>query len=149
MSLTDVWNEAYPAGSTPGNELDTAITQGVKRALRERLQVDHDIRSNESGAEENLIPTGTIGYHKKVTLTERASDPTQVANAGILYVKDDAGDTELYYLDDSGNIIQLTADGALMIGGKVVDLTGIASGDSIKYNGTKFVAGAPNATYAA
>src|SRR3972149_5954091 len=52
MSFTDVWNEAYPAGTTYANELDTAITQGGKRAWRERLAVDHDVRSSESGAEE-------------------------------------------------------------------------------------------------
>jgi hypothetical protein len=42
------------------------------------------------------------------------SDPTAVTNAGLIYTKDDGGDTELYYRDDSGNIVQLTRDGATL-----------------------------------
>lgn len=58
-------------------------------------------------AEEDLL----IGsYH--IRLGE-ATDPTNVANKGFIYLKDDAGDTELYYIDDSGNVIQITQDGSV------------------------------------
>lgn len=114
MSFTQSWNEAYPAGTTAANELDTAITL-FKYATRERLAVDHDFRDDETGSEDTITPTGTIGYHKKVTLTERSADPSNVSNAGILYTKDDSGDTELYFEDDSANIIQVTKDGALNV----------------------------------
>ncbi len=42
-----------------------------------------------------------------------SSDPTQVANSGFIYTKDDGGDTELFYKDDSGNVVQVTQDGTL------------------------------------
>ncbi len=58
-----------------------------------------------------LIDHDTDGKHTQVTLPELAVDPTAVTNTGFLYTKDDAGDTELYYRDDSGNIVQMTADG--------------------------------------
>ena len=57
-----------------------------------------------------LIDHDTDGEHKQITLPERA-DPGAVANTGILYTKDDSTDTELFYIDDSGNVVQITQDG--------------------------------------
>lgn len=48
-------------------------------------------------------------------MTEIAADPADVANSGSLYVKDDAGDTELFFRSNSG-VIQLTADGSISVG---------------------------------
>lgn len=46
-----------------------------------------------------------------IALPETA-DPTQAANEGRLYVKDDgAGNSELYYMDEAGNIDKLTPIG--------------------------------------
>lgn len=59
-----------------------------------------------------LVDHDTAGEHAKVTLPERGSDPSAVANTGFLYTKDDSADTELFYRDDSGNVVQLTLDGA-------------------------------------
>jgi len=42
------------------------------------------------------------------------SDPTNVADTGFVYVKDDGGDTELYFMDDGGAVVQLTNDGTLV-----------------------------------
>ena len=64
----------------------------------------------------------TLGASGVNTLVEGAirlaeiADPTAVADKGFLYAKDDAGDTELYYRDDSGNIVQITLDGAVNSG---------------------------------
>ncbi|KKM62408.1 hypothetical protein LCGC14_1522000 [marine sediment metagenome] len=58
-----------------------------------------------------LIDHDTDGEHTQVTLPELGADPTAVANTGFVYTKDDAADTELFYRDDSGNIVQLTQDG--------------------------------------
>lgn len=44
---------------------------------------------------------------------DETTKPTNVANTGFLYTKDDSGDTELYYEDDDGAEVQITADGAL------------------------------------
>ncbi len=59
-----------------------------------------------------LVDHDTAGEHAQVTLPERGSDPSAVANTGFLYTKDDSTDTELFYRDDSGNVVQLTLDGA-------------------------------------
>ena len=61
-----------------------------------------------------LIDHDTNGQHKQVALAESASDPSAETNIGKLYTKDDGADTELYYIDDSGNVVQITADGALL-----------------------------------
>ena len=60
--------------------------------------------------------TEADGKHKKVTLPELASDPANVADTGFLYTKDDSTDTELFYEDAAGNVVQVTEDGA-MLGG--------------------------------
>ncbi len=52
------------------------------------------------------------GYLK---LSETSGDPVAASNDGYLYTKDDSGDTELYYLDDSGNVVQITKDGLVNI----------------------------------
>jgi len=46
-----------------------------------------------------------------VSLQKVVSDPGASANIGKLYSKDDAGDTELFYRDNTGNIAQLSRDG--------------------------------------
>ncbi len=64
-----------------------------------------------------LVDHDTAGEHAQVTLPERGSDPSQATNTGFVYTKDDSGDTELYYEDDSGNVVQVTLNGALNAGG--------------------------------
>lgn len=70
--------------------------------IDERMDVDHYWPASTDG-----------GYHTAVHLMEQAGDPANVVNAGIVYTKDDAGDTELYYEDDSGNVVKITEDGVL------------------------------------
>ncbi len=59
-----------------------------------------------------LVDHDTDGQHKQATLPERASDPTPATDIGFLYTKNDGGDSELYYADAAGNVMQITADGA-------------------------------------
>lgn len=49
-------------------------------------------------------------------LFEQGADPGSAANRGNVYVKDDGGDTELFYQDDGGAVVQLTRDGAINAG---------------------------------
>lgn len=51
-----------------------------------------------------------------VRFTEVSGVPVAALNSGFLYVKDDVGDSELYYLDDSGNEVQMTEDGWMLAG---------------------------------
>lgn len=50
---------------------------------------------------------------KHIELIERTGDPTNAANKGFVYTKDVGGVTELFYMDESGNVIQITAGGLL------------------------------------
>ena len=103
MAFTDTYSETSPNASTLANTLGSVIAQGVKRALRERLAIDHYFLASE-GADTK------IGYHKKVTLTEQAADPSNVANTMILYTKEEAVDSKaaIYMIDEDGNVTQLT-----------------------------------------
>jgi hypothetical protein len=56
------------------------------------------------------------------------TDPNFLGNSGILYVKDDANDSELFYMDDSGNIVQITKDGELNAVGGGGSGTGLTDG---------------------
>lgn len=119
------------------------------------LKIDHD----------------TSGEHDKVTLPERASDPSNAANKGFVYSKDVGGLTELFYEDSAGTVKQLTSAGSLLIGdgdvgtdqlaalavtgakiaantitGNKIALGSDAQGDVMYYNGTDWVRLAASAT---
>jgi len=114
MGFTKSWDESTPQGTDAHSVVDDKIRE-FKYGIRERLAVDHDFRDDESGSEDTITPDGTIGYHKKVTLTERSSNPSNVSNTGILYTKDVSGVTELFYIDSGGNVKQLTTGGKLNV----------------------------------
>ena len=103
-TFTRTWNASYEA--TPAD--NTAASAGAARIrdlktdISERQKVDHSYAGDAND-----------GAHKKVTLLEQASDPTSAANTGFVYSKDVAGATELFYEDAAGNVIQLTAAGAV------------------------------------
>lgn len=68
-------------------------------------------RTNRDVAESwLLVDHDTNGKHAKVTLPETAK-PASASNTGFVYTKDFTGKTELCYEDDSGNEVQLTANG--------------------------------------
>lgn len=52
-----------------------------------------------------------------IRMPERASDPSNVADTGFVYTKDATGNTELYYRDSTGNVVQITAGGSVNGGG--------------------------------
>lgn len=88
-----------PDESKPGDSDIVSQFPAVERLFRDIIEswllIDHD----------------TDGEHIQVTLPELGADPTNATNTGFLYTKDDSGDTELFYEDDDGNVIQMTADG--------------------------------------
>jgi len=59
-----------------------------------------------------LINHDTNGDHFQVNLPEGA-DPSAISNKGILYSKDVATITELFYRDSAGTILQITAAGSI------------------------------------
>lgn len=103
-AFTRTWNTAYeqvPADTDDASEGAQRI-RNSREDTRERLDVDH---SMEGDADD--------GAHKQITLIEQAGDPSNAADRGFLYCKDDSGDTELYYMDHDGVVMQITQDGAL------------------------------------
>lgn len=122
--FTRTWNAGYE--SSPANT--QAASQGAQRIrelkldVRERLAVDHifgDGSANE-------------GYHNVVHLAEQGSDPSGVANYGVLYTKEISTITELFYRDSAGTITQITQNGNILgrIVGEIVAvaITGTPSG---------------------
>lgn len=106
-TFSRTWDSSYE--SSPANGQN--VKQGAARIrenkvdIRERLTIDHQF-GNEASTSSNS------GYHKKVTLIE-GSNPTVVANAGILFTKDVSGVTELFYMDSAGTVQQMTVGGVL------------------------------------
>ena len=98
-------DETSPAGSQDISLGDNRIRE-YKTQNREVLEVDHNYPTSGSDAD--------AGTHKKITLTEvQSSDPTNAANKGFLYLKDVSSVVELFWMDESGNVVQLTTGGAI------------------------------------
>jgi hypothetical protein len=93
------WNATAPLDNAvisqfPANE------RAARAAVVTNFAIDHQ---GTDGAQ--------VGFHKQITLPERGSDPSTVADVGYLYTKDVSGTTEVFYKDAAGNITQLTTAG--------------------------------------
>ncbi|RLG29497.1 hypothetical protein DRN98_08325 [Methanosarcinales archaeon] len=99
------WDKTKPSGSDSISQGDDII-RNDKEYLEDTLSRDHNF-------------PGTYGVdageHKKVTLREQSADPSSSSDKGILYTKDVGGVTELFYIDSSGNVKQLTSGGKLNV----------------------------------
>ena len=109
MSKTDGLDPNVPAQSE-SPKLGARRIRELARAVAELLNVDHYIGS-DGGAGTGYNEDDT-GEHKKVTLRV-ASAPTVESNKGYVYAKDVGGKAELFYKDEDGNEIQITAGGIL------------------------------------
>lgn len=115
---TEVWDEAIPGGSRSRALGDDDI-RAFKRAWRERFAHDHIALIDES-------TTTHIGRHKKITFAEiQTADPANEADVGFLYLKDVSGVVELFWEDESGNVVQVSKAGKLAVLGS----EGFRSGD--------------------
>ncbi len=107
MPHTRTWDAAYE--TTPPNTQN--VSQGAQRIrelkvdIRERLDLDHVMDDDDTND----------GRHRLVSLIEQASDPGNLANQHLIYSKDVAGVTEIFFRDDSGDIQQITNNGALLL----------------------------------
>ncbi len=91
---------------------------------------------DDSGQVTQLTQDGYLATYnslKGVGLFEQAGNPPVAADKGYIYTKDESGDTELFYLDDSGNAVQITRDGFII-------------GTNISTQDTKEPTGFPNVT---
>ena len=105
MTFSITWNLAFEATPAAGDDASEGATrfQELKLAIRERLAIDHSLAGDAND-----------GAHKKVTLLEQSGDPTLAANTGFFYTKDVGGVTEVFYMDSSGAVTQITSGGKLV-----------------------------------
>ncbi len=104
MSFTRTWNASYessPADSNPISEGGLRIRE-LKIDARERLAVDH-----------SWIGDADDGKHGRVTFVNPIATPTPGADEGILYTKGVLGKSELHFVDEDLNEIQITSGGNL------------------------------------
>jgi catechol 2,3-dioxygenase-like lactoylglutathione lyase family enzyme len=98
---------------TAHNTLNQAYDEGGAGVGRTITADSGAVQINASGDEALSLD----GYISLLEIT----DPAALGNTGLLYTKDDSGDTELYYRDDSGNIVQITQDGSLSVTSNTLD----------------------------
>lgn len=101
---TAEWDESKPSGSRDVNLGDDDIRE-FKEQIRERIAVDHNIFSDESGQD-------NLGAHKAIHLLVTTT-PFSLANAGVIYTKDVNGKAECFWLDEDSNEVQLTSGGKI------------------------------------
>jgi len=122
MWAADTWNETTPSGSESPTLGDDRIRE-LKRAIRERLAVDHDFEASESVAFGDS--NSTIGMHEGLRLKEQSSSPTTIADqAGFWSADDGSGNTELYMRGPSdATEIQLTESNCGKIKSEAIDFS--------------------------
>lgn len=72
----------------------------TKSAVQARMQVDHSWAGDAND-----------GKHLKSEYMAQTGDPTLDTGDGAVYSKQVGGNTELFYRDSSGSVVQLTAQG--------------------------------------
>ncbi len=110
---TTAWNETVPPDTEAATDGNDRIME-MKQQIREIVDIDHKFDSSGQDAD--------MGKHNIVHILTSAASPASAAGEIILYQKED-GDSrnQLYCMDDEGNAIQMTLDGAL----NAVLLTGV------------------------
>lgn len=100
MAASRSWDETSPPDSQQVSQGALRIRQ-FKEDVRERMAVDHIWDD----------AVGTDGRHTKATIKKLGSNPSPVADHGILFTKDVSGVPELHYIDKDGAVTQLTSGG--------------------------------------
>lgn len=128
MAHTQAWDstfEAIPADSDDANEGAQRI-RNLKRDIGERMLEDH-----YWGLTDGVTKGGT---HRKVTLHQQDSEPTNAASTGFFYIYNYGGVAEGHFMDANGATIRLTEGGALRpivageVGDNAVTAGGLATG---------------------
>ncbi len=94
------WDKDKPSSSTSLRASNPEILANWS-ALETALSQDHEFSTGGSNT----------GKHTQITFDDPISTPGDVANEGVLYIKDVSAVVELHFKDESGNEIQLTSAG--------------------------------------
>lgn len=104
-TFTRTWDTAYeaiPADANLASEGASRI-RNTRKDVQERGEVDHSWAGDVDD-----------GAHKQVTFVDPlGADPSTVTDQGYLYTKNVSTKAELFWKDEDGNVLQLTAAGAL------------------------------------
>ena len=119
------WDETTPSDSEAVS-LGASRIRDFKTAIRERLAIDRRFYDDETGK-------AKVGYANKISFYTQASDPTNEADVGFLYVKDVSSKVELFWEDEDGNTLQLTS------GGKAFSFEDLNDVPSYSGNGGKYL----------
>ena len=105
MTTWDSSFETIPANSD-NISAGAGVIRTLKSAVRERLARDHYMDLGGEG--------GDHGEHTQVTFHEPlASNPSTGEDKGVLYTLDVEDKAELHWKDEDGNVLPLTAQGAI------------------------------------
>lgn len=139
------WSEISPTDQNDANQLATFITDKAT-ALRERLE--------RTGMYFPSTHDENAGEFTKLRMKVQSSNPAGETNYGFLFTKLVSTVEEVFYVDGSDNVVQLTSQGTVLgvpVGGII-----IYDGDSCPTGFTqfstlngKFLVGAAARSYAA
>jgi hypothetical protein len=119
MSFTDVWNSAYENIPADNNNISLGAgdIRDLKENIRERANIDHSWGdANDSGK------------HLQSTYQAALATPgTPAGSDGCVWAQQVSGNTELFYRDSNGDVIQLTKLGN-------VNVTAFPSGTQMVFN---------------
>lgn len=106
--FSSIYDTATPLGTDAPSTLDDQ-DRLTKEAVQERMNVDHYWPLTGT-----QVSDVDVGEHRKATFHEPlGADPTTATNKGHVYMKDIAGVVELFWKDESGNVLQLTTAGKI------------------------------------
>lgn len=117
MAFPDVWNPAYEGvpADTENINLGANRIRDFKVNVRERANIDH-----------SWGDTLDNGQHNQVSFNLGTADPATAGTNGYIYTKAVAGNTELFWKDSAGRVVQLTSAG-------VINLATFPSGTTLPF----------------
>lgn len=110
MAKTNAIDPNVPAGSEDPKLGDNRIRK-LAAGVAEEQNVDHYMGTD--GGAGTGYNEDAAGEHKKVTLRVQTSKPTAASGKGFIYAKTVSGVVELFYEDQAGKEVQITANGIL------------------------------------
>lgn len=134
---TTSWDESSPVG-TQTKSLGATKIRELKTQVREIFDNDHIWESSGNG--------GSWGYHNRVSFVPQTSNQYPPANSGQLFVKTISSKPELFWVNESDSVQQLTSNGNFICGlvGEVRMFKGLLANISIGWALCDGIGGRPN-----
>jgi len=136
---TDTLKTNTPAYDDNPQEADDRIRE-LKAAFVERLDIDHYFEASAT----STYDAADCGKHRYVTFREPNDLTTMSADESAIFSKDANSLTELHWIDESDNVLQLTDGGTINI--VSADLLGTLASDTYftDANSVDLIKGDPN-----